>query len=53
MVKAGLAWHFKQYAKKDTDLATAEQEAREAKRGLWQHNNPTPPWEFRKDKSQK
>jgi endonuclease YncB( thermonuclease family) len=50
MVRAGLAWHYKQYAKKDTDLATAEQEAREAKRGLWQAATQVAPWEYRKVK---
>jgi endonuclease YncB( thermonuclease family) len=53
MVKAGLAWHYKQYAKKDADLATAEQEAREAKRGLWQSSTAIAPWTYRKTKKRK
>ena len=48
MVKSGLAWHYKQYAPRDTDLADAENAARAAKIGLWSHANPTPPWQWRK-----
>ena len=48
MVKAGMAWHYEQYAKKATDYAEAQQKAKEAKLGLWADENPTPPWEFRK-----
>lgn len=51
-VKAGLAWHYKEYEKEqppaDRQLyANAEQEARIQKRGLWQDSNPIPPWDFR------
>jgi endonuclease YncB( thermonuclease family) len=51
-LKAGLAWYFRKYAS-DVPPADrpiydrAEQEARTARRGLWQQSNPTPPWEFR------
>lgn len=48
MVKSGLAWHYKQYAPHDTDLANAEKAARSSKIGLWSHDNPTPPWQWRK-----
>lgn len=48
MVKDGLAWHYKQYAPKDNDLAKAEQGARKAKKGLWKHSDPTAPWEYRR-----
>ncbi|RYD24580.1 MAG: micrococcal nuclease [Verrucomicrobiaceae bacterium] len=47
MVRAGMAWHYKAYSK-DAALAQAEQEARAAKRGLWQEGKPVAPWEFRK-----
>lgn len=48
MVKSGLAWHYAQYAPRDTDLANAEKSARAAKIGLWSHANPTPPWQWRR-----
>src|SRR5690606_17292793 len=48
LTRDGWAWHYTQYSE-DPDLAAAEQEAREAKRGLWADpNRPTPPWEFRR-----
>lgn len=50
LVKDGMAWWFREYAPKDTTLEVLENEARKAKRGLWQDNAPVPPWEFRKQK---
>jgi endonuclease YncB( thermonuclease family) len=47
IVKAGYAWHFVRYSN-DPQLAKAEDEARNDKRGLWQDSNPIPPWEYRK-----
>lgn len=49
LLKAGLAWHYKQY-NNDPRLAMMEMEARNAKRGLWVDPNPTPPWDFRRNK---
>src|ERR1043166_75536 len=51
-VKAGLAWHYKEYENEQTPAdrelyANAEQEAHAQKRGLWKDPNPTPPWDFR------
>ena len=46
MVKAGLAWHYKQYSK-DKRLAELEADARAAKRGLWADKSQVPPWEWR------
>ena len=48
LVKAGMAWWYRQYAPNDTTLAQLEAEARTAKRGLWADANPVPPWEWRK-----
>lgn len=48
LVKAGLAWWYRQYAPGNTALERLEQEARTAKRGLWVDPNPVPPWEWRK-----
>jgi len=47
LVKAGLAWHYKAYSK-DQSLAQLEQEARQARRGLWADKAPVAPWEFRR-----
>lgn len=49
LVKAGLAWHYKQYSS-DSVLAAAEDAARELKRGLWSIPNPVAPWDFRHGK---
>lgn len=46
LVAEGFAWHYKEF-NRDADLATAENEARAAKRGLWRDDVPTPPWDFR------
>ena len=51
-VVAGVAWHFKQYAKErpaveSAAYAAAEDAARAAKRGLWADAAPMPPWEWR------
>lgn len=48
MVRVGMAWHYKQYSKDET-LAALEEEAREAKRGLWADPSPMPPWDYRKE----
>jgi endonuclease YncB( thermonuclease family) len=48
LVRAGLAWWYRQYAPNDTTLAQLEAEARTAKRGLWADAHPVPPWQWRK-----
>ena len=53
MLLAGLAWHYKDYARDqleaDRDMyAMAEAEARESKLGLWTDANPTAPSEYRR-----
>lgn len=50
MVKEGWAWAYRHYLKRPyaSEYIDAEREARAKKLGLWQDNNPTPPWEFRK-----
>lgn len=47
LLKAGLAWHYKQY-NKDRHLANLEQAARSKRLGLWQDKRPIPPWDFRR-----
>lgn len=49
LVRAGLAWWYRQYSK-DESLGALEQEARQTKRGLWADPNPISPWEFRHPK---
>jgi micrococcal nuclease len=47
LLRDGFAWWYKRYSK-DERLGALEQEARDAKRGLWADDNPVPPWKFRK-----
>lgn len=47
VVKAGLAWWYRQYGAGETALAEAEQAARTARLGLWQDPAPVAPWDFR------
>ncbi|MFH1067564.1 MAG: thermonuclease family protein [bacterium] len=46
LVENGLAWAYRHYTTKFVPL---EEQARQAKRGLWADPNPTPPWEFRRN----
>ena len=53
-VKAGMAWHYKDYASEqapnDREIyAHAEDEARASRRGLWIDANPIEPSEFRRE----
>lgn len=46
----GLAWVYKKYCKRPECVQWHgdEAEARSARRGLWRHENPLPPWVYRK-----
>ena len=48
-VMAGLGWWFRKYSN-DQSLGMLEQEVRIARRGIWSHENPVAPWEFRRAK---
>ena len=53
-VKAGMAWHYKEYQREqaaaDRELyAAAEDDARNGRRGLWQDADPVEPSAFRKE----
>ncbi|MCS7042873.1 MAG: thermonuclease family protein [Bryobacteraceae bacterium] len=48
LVAEGLAWHYRRYAPRALRLAQLEQEARAARRGLWQDPDPVPPWQWRR-----
>jgi len=55
-VKAGFAWHYKKYQREQSKpdrvtYAQAEDEARQAKRGLWRDGDPVAPWDFRRSRS--
>jgi endonuclease YncB( thermonuclease family) len=55
-IKLGMAWHYKQYKsdqpKEDRETyAQAELEARMETVGIWTDKNPTPPWDFRRQKN--
>jgi len=52
MVETGMAHWYEQYAKRDTQLQSAQTQAKTASRGLWSDPNVQPPWEFRKKKPQ-
>jgi len=52
LLTAGLAWHYKQYAKEQPEeeseqYSFAETEARAKRVGLWIDAEPVPPWEWR------
>jgi len=49
IVIRGYAWAYREYLKGSyaSEYIDAETEARKMRRGLWQQNNPRPPWEFR------
>lgn len=53
MVRRGFAWWYREYAKKDLELSTAEAKARNERRGLWADKAPVAPWEFRKNEAAK
>ena len=57
-IKAGMAWHYKQYQKEQSPAdraayANAESKALTDKRGLWQDAAPTPPWDWRRQQKAK
>lgn len=50
MVVEGWAWAYRQYLDRAhaSEYINDEEQARKAQKGIWQQNNPQPPWEFRK-----
>jgi endonuclease YncB( thermonuclease family) len=46
-VRSGWAWKY--LRAKSAALAAAERTAREKRLGLWAKENPTPPWEYRRE----
>jgi endonuclease YncB( thermonuclease family) len=48
LVRAEMAWWYRNFAPYDRELARSEDEARAAKVGLWGQPGAVPPWEWRK-----
>ena len=53
VVRAGFAWWFVRYARRDQVFGNLEAEARAARRGLWADAAPAAPWEFRRNGSRR
>lgn len=56
MIRAGLAWWYERYAREQSRAdraayASAEQEARRRRLGLWQDERPIAPWDYRQANS--
>jgi endonuclease YncB( thermonuclease family) len=47
LVRAGLAWWYQHYARRELILRDLEQEVRAARLGVWADPSPVPPWEWR------
>jgi micrococcal nuclease len=46
LLRQGMTWWYRKYVPFETELAALEEEARNAKMGLWAYPSPIPPWEF-------
>ena len=49
ILKAGFAWHYRRYSDRQ-DYADAADSARRDGIGLWADKEPTPPWEWRRER---
>lgn len=52
-IKNGYAWHYKRHQKQQTIkqrliYSRAQDEAKDKRLGIWQYDNPVPPWAYRK-----
>jgi endonuclease YncB( thermonuclease family) len=55
-VRAGMAWHYKEYQREQSSAdrlaySAAEDAARSSRVGLWRDPSPTPPWDWRRNKA--
>ena len=48
MVRAGFAWWYERYAPTSELLEDYQGEAQGARKGLWESEDPMPPWEWRR-----
>lgn len=46
-VRRGMAWNYSHFFR-DPRYRALQEEAQQARRGLWQQDDPTPPWKWRK-----
>lgn len=53
MISSGNAWWYEQFARNEKIYEKAQKSAKEQKIGLWSKGNPIPPWEYRKNHSEK
>ncbi|MDO8729485.1 MAG: thermonuclease family protein [bacterium] len=51
-IRRGMAWVYDKYVS-DNSLYADQDEARDAKLGLWADDNPQAPWDWRQDKKNK
>jgi micrococcal nuclease len=49
LLRAGLAWPAERH--NDPELESLKEEARQKNVGLWQEENPIPPWTFRREQT--
>jgi len=49
LLRSGYVWHYTQYDKNNA-WADLMKNAQKRKEGLWNKTNPTPPWQWRKQK---
>lgn len=57
-LRAGLAWHYKQYQREQSRedrsaYAEVEREAQQSQAGLWLDRDPVPPWTWRQERRTK
>lgn len=50
-VALGVAWVYDRYSKPSSPLYRLQDAAKAARRGLWEDNEPVPPWELRRGKA--
>lgn len=50
-VSSGMAWVYDRYSKPASPLYRLQDDAKQARRGLWVDANPVPPWDWRRNQS--
>ena len=49
MALTGYAWWFEKYSPDEDQLREAQEDAKDAERGLWAEQTAVAPWDWRKD----